>query len=138
MGLSPTIWGSQAWQLIHCVALTYPQNPTEQDRENYLGFLKMLGEVLPCEICAEHFRQNMDAMPPRMDNRTEFFEWTVDIHNLVNQKNGKRTISYKEALIEVEANAEYQKTRRMIRGAAFSVALITLLLLVAYQLAKKR
>ena len=37
MGFSPLIWGRQAWHFIHMVALTYPNNPTEADKKNYLN-----------------------------------------------------------------------------------------------------
>jgi hypothetical protein len=138
MGLSPMIWGSQAWHFIHCVAMSYPENPTSEDKERYLRFFNALGETLPCEICAQHFRQEMDKTPPRMQSRKDLFEWTVDVHNAVNKRNGKRPLTYAEAIREVESNVEYRKTRRMVQGMAFGVGMVVILFLVGHQLAKKK
>lgn len=137
MGLSPLIWGSQAWHMIHCVALNYPENPTELDKQKYLGFFNALADTLPCEICGQHFKKEMEKRPPDLKDRESLFNWTVDVHNAVNKRNGKRPLSYTEALREVESNVEYRKTRRMIQGMSFGVGLVLVLLLLGHQLSKK-
>ena len=106
MGIKPTYWGRQAWHFIHMVALSYPETPTETDKEKYLSFLLILEYVLPCPICGFHFMENMKKIKPRLESRNEFFNWTVDMHNEVNKLNGKSTLSYDEALSEVKKNGE--------------------------------
>ena len=101
MGINAIQWGKEGWHFIHTITLTYPFNPTENDKENYLQFLKSLENVLPCNICAEHFKQNMIKIPPRLDSTIEFFNWSVDMHNEVNIMNNKPTLTYEEAYNEL-------------------------------------
>jgi hypothetical protein len=136
MGLSPNIWGRQAWQFIHCVALSYPKNPTEAQRDMYLTFYHSLSNILPCEICAAHYKSKIEKNPPNMTNRAELFRWTVDIHNEVNIDNGKRTLSYSEALLAIEENAK-DNTAAMMKAIVFSVVSITGLMLLSFALSKK-
>jgi hypothetical protein len=104
MGLSPSLWGRQAWHFIHIVSLNYPNKPTDEDKDNYLAFFKSLRHILPCPICAKHFEENMEKLPIRLENTKDLFEWTVDIHNEVNKSNGKIELSYEEALKEINRN----------------------------------
>ncbi len=101
MKLSPDLWGTQAWHFIHYVALSYPANPTMTDRANYLKFFESLGDVLPCQYCAKHFKEKMRKHPIKLNNKIELFEWTVDMHNIVNRENGKKEFTYKEAMSEI-------------------------------------
>ena len=86
MGLSPKLWGREGWRFIHFVAVTY--QPSK--KEEYLKFFQNLPEILPCPVCGEHFKQNMAELPPRMESNQTLFEWSVDMHNLVNKETGKR------------------------------------------------
>jgi hypothetical protein len=71
-----------------------------------------------------------------MTNRAELFRWTVDIHNEVNIDNGKRTLSYSEALLAIEENAK-DNTAAMMKALVFSVVSITGLMLLSFALSKK-
>jgi hypothetical protein len=139
-GISPKLWGRQGWHFIHIVALSYPDIPTEKEKEGYLKFLYSLQDVLPCSSCAEHWRMKLEAFPPKMGSRTELFNWTVDMHNLVNKQNGKKEISYQEALDELKKNGETYdlKVSDLKKGLALSFSLISVLLLLSYVIAKKK
>lgn len=141
MGYSPEVWGRQAWHFIHMVALSYPEQPTDEDKENYTRFLKSLEFALPCSICGEHFRENMEKHPPRLNSRQQFFEWTVDIHNEVNRKNKKKVVSYSQAIDELKKNSVKGGSwsdRDLAKGLLMSACISTLLVLFTYQLTKRR
>jgi len=106
MGINAEHWGKQGWHFIHSIAWNYPENPTEEEKQDYLAFLGSLEKVLPCPICATHFKENMAKYPPRMSNREEFFNWSVDMHNEVNKANDKRILTYGEALDELIKNSK--------------------------------
>jgi hypothetical protein len=97
-------WGSQAWHFIHVVALSYPDKPSNEDKENYKKFFDSLKYALPCPICREGYKENIKKIPIRLDSKRELFNWTVDIHNEVNKKNDKRVLSYEEAYEETLKN----------------------------------
>ncbi len=141
MGYSPKIWGRQAWHFIHMVALSYPDNPTEEDKKNYLRFFQSLSHALPCPVCGEHFKQNMDKSPPRLDSRKELFEWTVDIHNEVNKMNQKKVLSYDQAIDELRKNSVTKPSwsdRDLAKALLTSAFLSTLLVLFSYNLVKRK
>jgi hypothetical protein len=112
MGINAEHWGKQGWHFIHTITLGYPIEPTDADKQNYLTFLKSLEIVLPCPFCAEHFKQNMIKIPPRLDNSIEFFNWSVDMHNEVNKMNGKPILTYEQAKEELIKNS---KTKEQIQ-----------------------
>jgi hypothetical protein len=139
MGYNPELWGRQAWHLIHMVALTYPEKPTEKDKKDYFKFFKSLQNVLPCPICAEHFRHNMEKKPIKLDNQKELFRWTVDIHNEVNKKNGKRVLSYDDALKEIQFNADKKDKDVTLKKALILSSTVSIfIVLFAYGLSKRK
>jgi hypothetical protein len=98
--MDPRVWGPGAWRFIHCVTLTYPDNPSFEDKQRYKQFLFSLGDVLPCSTCAVNFREYMDMHYSQavLESRTNFFQFMVDCHNAVNKTNGAREWTYVEAL----------------------------------------
>jgi hypothetical protein len=106
MGLSPNIWGSQTWHSIHAIALAYPEKPTEEEKKQYDDFFKTLPDVLPCAICGQHLRENYKLLPIQLGSQKELFNWTVALHNLVNQQTNKPTITNEKALNEFFTNAK--------------------------------
>ena len=55
--MEPNIWGPHAWFFLHTVALMYPEQPNELEKQHYLNFFKNIGNILPCYICRENYRQ---------------------------------------------------------------------------------
>lgn len=136
MGISPKRWGKEGWKFIHYVALTYPSKPTEKDKAKYLKFFESLQDVLPCEICASHFREHMKQHPIKMETNRELFNWTVDIHNIVNTQNGKKILTYDEAFDELFKD-DKEINPDILKGIAFSSVVITIITLLSKQYAKK-
>ena len=123
------------------VALSYPEQPSVDDRKNYMRFLKSLPLTLPCPICGEHFKENMEKNPPRMSNRKEFFEWTVDMHNEVNKLNKKKVLSYEQAISEIQKNSKNSlawSDKDLAKALLTSAFLSSLLVFFSYTLTKKK
>ena len=141
MGLSPLGWGREAWHFIHLVALTYPPQPSEEDKKEYLQFFESLQNVLPCEVCAIHYREKIKVNPPKLTNQKDLFEWTVDIHNSVNKDNGKKTLTYEQAFAEINNNLKNRNQKPdysfLVKGVSLSVSIITMISLFAYSIRKK-
>ena len=94
------IWGPSAWKFLHSVALVYPENPTDKDKQNYFNFYMNLQNILPCPRCKENYKKHLEIFPLQkaLENNQSLFQWTVDIHNEVNKINNSRIYTYKEAL----------------------------------------
>ena len=52
-------------------------------------FFNVLTKVLPCRECKAHLKENLAKLPPKLDSRKDLFNWSVDLHNLVNTMMGK-------------------------------------------------
>ena len=85
--IDKNIWGSYLWYSIHFIALGYPRNPSNTDKISYKNFYENLVNVIPCQDCAEHFKDNLKSFPidKFLSTREKFFEWTVLLHNQVNK-----------------------------------------------------
>ena len=96
--MEPEIWGPHAWQFLHSITLSYPDNPTLEDKNNHAQFFNSIQNILPCQSCRDHYTQNLQALPieQHLDNKESLFRWLVDIHNRVNVTNNKREYSYDE------------------------------------------
>mgnify|MGYP001156963247 FL=1 len=98
--LLPEVWGPSGWRFMHYVALGYPDEPTEHDRMSYKRFYESLVDVLPCQGCANHYKENIANVPidDHLKDRESLLRWTFDIHNEVNKLKGKPILSYEDAL----------------------------------------
>ena len=100
MSTGPDTWGPHGWKFIHFIALGYPNNPTEQDKVKYKNFFYLLGDVIPCIICANHYKKNLEKIniDSYLSSKNSLIEWTILMHNEVNKSNGKKTYTYQEGI----------------------------------------
>lgn len=94
--MEPNVWGPAGWTFLHSVTFKYPENPSDLEKQKYYNFFNSLKNVLPCPTCQEHYRDNFEKIPIRLENREELIEWLIDLHNEVNRMNGKRVYTYDE------------------------------------------
>ena len=109
MTISPDKWGVHGWKFIHHVALGYPQKPTDNDKINYKNFFSLIGKILPCYVCNEHYNEHLIIHPLSdtiLNNQTNLLKWTIDMHNEVNKKKYKKMLSYDEAIYLIKNNYE--------------------------------
>lgn len=125
------IWGPAAWLLIHSAALSYPESqPSPEIKENYKKFFQSLVYVLPCAYCREHYKQHLERMPVSavLHSRMSLFQWTVDLHNEVNESLGRPRLSYLEALTHIQQRFR-RVPKRSLSPPVISL-IVTLILLV--------
>lgn len=75
----PKIWGPQRWEELHVWAL---QLPTAKDR---LSFVATFSSRIPCGECKRHWKEVLEKRPPQTASADEFFAWSVEAHNDVNE-----------------------------------------------------
>lgn len=93
IGFPLNIWGPRFWFALHMTAITYPENPTELDRNNARAFVEAFIKVIPCAKCRTHFDKIVADDPINLESRASFMEWTWRIHNKANHDNGGREFS---------------------------------------------
>jgi hypothetical protein len=107
MGYGPDVWGPHGWRFIHFITMGYPDEPTEDDKKTYKKFFELLGSVIPCRICGDHFKSHLKKHPMDdeiLKNRESLMAWGVNIHNIVNKMNGKKEYSIEEGITDIIKN----------------------------------
>lgn len=99
MGISPDIWGPSTWTFLHLIVLSEPETLDTSRLQYYKTLFTVLQELLPCQKCRNHLTTNMGKLKDLSSIKTkrELFDWTVELHNLVNQITNKRTYELEEA-----------------------------------------
>lgn len=94
----PVVWGPAFWDVIHLVAFVHPPNPSQAERSSVEAFYRSVGGVLPCPGCAAHFAVWQTAHPVQKYSGTRqmLLQWTVDLHNEVNVRNGKNVVGIRQ------------------------------------------
>lgn len=96
--MNTSIWGPSGWRLIHSTAFTYPRNPTFVDKQRYKMFFESLAYTLPCVNCQHNFQKELLQfdLDRALRSREDLARWSIDLHNSVNKRLGKKIMSYKE------------------------------------------
>ena len=99
-GMLTSVWGPNLWHVLHTMSFNYPVNPTEQDKQHYMNFIKSLQYVLPCKYCRTNLKNNLKKIQLTrkvMKTRNSFSRWLYKLHNHVNKMLGKTcTVTYDE------------------------------------------
>jgi hypothetical protein len=95
MGLDSKVWGPHYWFFLHTVAMCYPHRPNTITKKKYYEFIHNIPMFIPIEGMATYFSQLLDQYPvsPYLDSRDSFIRWMHFIHNKINQRLEKPTIS---------------------------------------------
>jgi hypothetical protein len=97
--MEPKVWGKYFWTTLHLAALGYPDVPSAEDKANYKQFFSNFWKVLPCYKCSVNYKRHLQELPidDYLTDNLSLFQWTVDLHNIVNRELGKNEVSYEEA-----------------------------------------
>lgn len=82
--------GRATWTFLHTMAAYYPENPSQNEQDSMMGFIDGLSKFYPCNYCAEHLRDEIKLRnPPKVGSNVQLSEWFCQIHNEVNERQGK-------------------------------------------------
>ncbi len=97
--MDKNLWGPSMWNFIHSVALGYPDNADAIVKQNYKSYYENIYVVIPCGECSKHYKENYEKykIDDFLTNKDTLFEWTVNIHNIVNKMLSKKTINVTSA-----------------------------------------
>ena len=98
--IAPHVWGPHGWKFMHAVALAYPEAPSAEEKKAALQFFTSLEYLLPCESCKQNFRKELQSFPlqPALESKQKLNEWLTALHNSVNQRLNKTTMSPEQVL----------------------------------------
>lgn len=94
----PPIWGNVYWKVIHFTCFSFPNEPTESDKNTLKVFLETIVDLLPCPGCRKHAKTYITNNKPNLNSRLPILFWSFDFHNDVNKRTGKRVLSHDECI----------------------------------------
>jgi hypothetical protein len=132
--LDPKIWGPHYWFFLHTVAMTYPHHPNSVTKKKYYEFIQNLPLFIPVEEISKEFEKMINIYPitPYLDNRDSFIRWTHFIHNKINEKLEKPTITLNDFFVwyynkyksQNESQNEFNKLKeKLIYGSILGLIL---------------
>ncbi|EGR33714.1 hypothetical protein IMG5_043300 [Ichthyophthirius multifiliis] len=81
--------GFYTWNLLHTMAIYYPENPTEDEKQKMLQFYNIFAYFYPCKPCSAHFQKDIINSPPQVESSEKLSIWLCNQHNNVNKWLGK-------------------------------------------------
>lgn len=104
-GINNKIWGPIYWRMFHYVTLTYPIKPQE-DNKMFIKhfFTKIIPNILPCPLCRNHYRENLNINPLTNDIleiKLKLVIWLINMHNYVNKQLNKQEMTIEDALVDM-------------------------------------
>jgi len=115
-----SIWGPRLWAEIHSTA-------AKSSPAKFRKYLGTLPPRIPCEDCRYHFRSYVFTNP-LLDFEDPMI-WSIDFHNAVNRRLGKKVLTYHEA---------YEKVKVYRVDSTYNMVTIALLMgLIACMVHKK-
>lgn len=98
IALDPDVWGPHFWFFLHTIAISYPKRPNDVTKKKYYEFIMNLPLFLPVEKIGNDFSKLLDEYPVSsyLDSKDSLVRWMHFIHNKINQKLEKPTISLNE------------------------------------------
>ena len=97
----PSCWGPVQWAALHQMLRGYPREAASTEKQEALkAYVNGLAGLIPCNACAQHWKTF--AATVQTENRHDALKWSIDAHNAVNARLGKRVYTYAEALQMIE------------------------------------
>lgn len=95
----PEMFGPSLWFTLHNGAMAYPNEPTDFIRNGMTNLLINLPLLVPCMNCREHLYSFLKStnLSQVVASRNNLFSFLVNVHNYVNKRYGKRTMTLDEA-----------------------------------------
>ena len=93
-GMLTPVWGPSLWHSLHTISFNYPNQPTNEEKKNYMNFILQLEYVLPCKYCRINFKKNLKAVPlnmAQMKNRETFSRFVYNLHEHINKMLKKKS-----------------------------------------------
>ncbi|EMG48611.1 Mitochondrial FAD-linked sulfhydryl oxidase, putative [Candida maltosa Xu316] len=81
--------GRSSWTLLHSIAATYPETPSNKQQQDMKSFLNLFAGFYPCWFCAEDFQKYITKHEPKTQTQDDLGKWLCEAHNEVNRKINK-------------------------------------------------
>ena len=131
-------WGPRTWDFLNVIAFKFPDNSSQEDRENYMNFFDSLANVLPCGTCREHYKEWISDNKAVFNTRQDAINWVVELHNNVNSLTDKRQYTpeeLEEEMLKVHVECTQKSTNccLLLLVILFSIFIVLLIIFILRQ-----
>jgi hypothetical protein len=84
INIDSNIWGPKGWFFLDSVILSYPLNPSFDDKKRFKEFFTLLSNMLPCAKCRVHYEQFLAKYPLSdeiLSKKNKLINWFLKLHN---------------------------------------------------------
>jgi hypothetical protein len=140
--LDPKIWGPHYWFFLHTMAMSYSNHPNAISKKKYYEFIQNFPLFIPIEEISKEFSNLINEYPvtPYLDNKDSLIRWTHFIHNKINEKLEKPTISleqfYEKYYEEYKSISLKNKEYNKIKEKIINLFILIFLFFIAYYFTK--
>ena len=72
--------GRNTWALLHSMAASYPNEPTDEDKKQITNFMYGLTNLFPCRIRGDHLLKMLKKEGVKVNSREELVNYICKIH----------------------------------------------------------
>ena len=143
MALNPEVWGPWYWGFLHTVAISYHNFPNAETKKKYYQLIQSLPLFIPVESISTSFGKLLQLYPvsPYLDNKQSFIKWMHFIHNKINEKLEKPTITLDEFYINYYNHYKPKRVRfaelYKLQGKIIYIFILSIILYGIYLLYNK-
>jgi len=136
MEYEPSIWGPSYWFFLDNVAFTYPTYPNDVIKKKYYDLFQNLPFFIPHYKISNRFQELLDLYPIKsyLDNKKSLIKWVNFIHNKINVRLDKPTITLSEHYAQFHTAYEpnQSKLHRFFKERYKVIIVIFILLLALF------
>lgn len=121
--INPKIWGKTSWSFLYYLILSYPDYPTNNEKELIKNFFLAYVKILPCEKCKINFEKHLEIYPINdyvLSSQTTLKNWLLTIHNEINISYGALKITWNEFIDKYSNNSTPIKYETVIVKDVFN------------------
>lgn len=134
INFNPAIWGSHGWFFLGSIILSYPNDPTYEQKQMYKTYFKLTGDMLPCQKCRFNYHMHLsenELTDDDLQNGTNLRKWWLKIQNSARRSMNKKEISLKEF-------EKYYDDKYALKNNTLSVKILAILCVIGIFLIWKK
>ena len=103
--MKQSTWGPTYWSFLHILSISFPEQPTDQQRTHFRSCLEHLSQIMPCEQCRIHMTAYLKGVvwSEVLTSRETCMRFLWEFHNDVNKRLGKSIYPWDQFLDTYQA-----------------------------------
>jgi hypothetical protein len=98
--MKQSTWGPTYWSFLHILSISFPDQPTSEQKTHFRQCLEHLAPIMPCEQCRNHMTEYLRTVEwdKVLTTKETCMRFVWEFHNSVNQRLGKPLYSWDQLI----------------------------------------